>query len=202
MDLTSLSKLIVKQKFEGFELLGYETRNKYAILDEENNQVGFAAEQQKGILGWFMRQFLGHWRKFDVYFFDQDRKEFMRAHHPFRFLFQRFEISDSNGKYIGSLQQRFSILTKRFDVLDNNNNVILEMKSPIWKIWTFPFLYQGQEIARIEKKWTGFLAEAFTDKDTFLVSFGGQVLKNEERLIILASSIFVDLRYFEKKAGN
>lgn len=202
MDLTNFKKLVVKQKFEGFELFGVETRNKYAILDENKNQIGFAAEQEKGIFGWFMRQFLGHWRKFDVYFFDQDKKQFMRAHHPFRFLFQRFEITTPNRKYIGALQQRFSILTKRFDILDKNNNVILEMKSPIWKIWTFPFLYQGREIARIEKKWTGIMAETFTDKDTFLISFNEDNIGQEEKLIMLASSVFVDLRYFEKKAGN
>ena len=47
MDLNQFPKLFVKQKFEGFELLGYETRNKYTILDEQGEQVAFAAEQQK-----------------------------------------------------------------------------------------------------------------------------------------------------------
>lgn len=201
MKLSDFDKLIVKQRFEGFELLGYETRNKYEILDENQNKIGFAAEQQKGIFGWFMRQYFGHWRKYDVHFFDEFKKEFMFAHHPFRWIFQRFEIKDKEGKHIGALQQRFSILTKRFDILDKDENVILEMKSPFWKIWTFPFYYQGQEVSRIEKKWTGLLAEAFTDKDTFMVSYPHKNLTQEERLIILASSIFVDLQYFEKKAN-
>lgn len=200
MDFTSLKKIIVKQKFEGFELLGYETRNKYALLDENENQIGFAAEQGKGFFGFLLRQVLGHWRKFDVHFFDQNKQEFMIAHHPFRFFFQRFEIRDMSGKEIGALQQRFSILSKKFDVEDANGNVLLEMKSPIWKIWTFPFYYQGQEVARVEKKWTGLLAEAFTDKDTFSVNFGKDDLSNEEKMVILATSVFVDLQYFEKKS--
>lgn len=200
MDLTKFKKLIVKQRFEGFELLGYETRNKYAIIDENQNKIGFVAEQQKGFSGWLMRQFLGHWRPYDVHFFNEDKKEFMIAHHPFNFIFQRFEISDLDGNYLGALQQRFSILNKHFDVLDKNHNVILEMKSPLWKIWTFPFLSRGREVARIEKKWTGLLAEAFTDKDSFLVSYSSEI-NQDERMIILASSIFVDLQYFERKAN-
>lgn len=202
MDLSHLNQLIVKQRFEGFELLGYETRNKYAILDDQGNDIAFAAEQQKGIMGFLLRQFLGHWRKFDVHFFDKNKQEFMLAHHPFKILFQRFEITNNEGKNIGALQQRFALLSKKFDVLDERGNVIMEMRSPLWKIWTFPFFRRGQEVARVEKKWTGLLAEAFTDKDTFKVSFGQSDLTTNERLIILATSVFIDLQYFERKSSN
>lgn len=199
MDILSLNKVIVKQHFEGFELLGYETRNKYAIMDENKNKIGFAAEQQKGIFGFLLRQFLGHWRSFDVHFFDVNKKEFLVARHPFRFFFQRFEIYE-DGRFLGALQQRFSIFRKKFDVLDERETVLMEMNSSFLQFWTFPFRKRGQEIARIEKKWTGLLAEFFTDKDTFLVSFDSPGLMREEKMIILASSIFVDLQYFERKA--
>ena len=201
MQLTGYKSLVIKQKFEGLELLGYESRNKYAIMDENENKIGFAAEQQKGILGFLLRHLLGHWRKFDVHFFNEDKNEFMSAHHPFRFFFQRFEITDIAGEYQGALQQRFSILNKKFDVLDKNHQVIFRMRSPFWKIWTFPFFRHGDEVARVAKKWTGLMAEAFTDKDTFVVEYANHSLNQEERLLILATSIFIDLQYFERKAS-
>lgn len=202
MELSKFKKLLVHQIFEGFELLGYETRNKYEIHDENENKVGFAAEQGKGFLGFIFRQMLGHWRKFDIHFFDENRQEFMIAHHPFRFYFQRLEVKTAEGRYLGALQKRFSIITKRFDLLDERDQVILEMSSPIWKIWTFPFYYRGNEVARVEKKWGGLLAEAFTDKDKFSITYNDQTLSEEKRMIILASSLFIDLQYFEKKANN
>lgn len=201
MDLLNYKNLFIKQKFEGFELLGYETRNKYAIMDEKQNKIGFAAEQQKGIFGFFMRQFLGHWRTFEVHFFDESKNMFMLAKHPFRFLFQRFEVYYKD-QYIGSLQQRFSILNKKFDILDPQENLLFQMKSPIYRLWTFPFLKNEREVARIEKKWTGLMAEMFTDKDTFQINLDSTELSQNERLIMLASSIFIDLQYFERKSGR
>lgn len=200
MDLKNFPKLIVKQKFEGFELLGYETRNKYTILDEAGEQVAFAAEQQKGILGFLLRQMLGHWRIFTVSFFTKDKEEFLTAQHPFRIFFQRFEIYHM-GEPIGALQQKFGLLTKKFDIEDKNGNVVLEMRSGFLKFWTFPFLKNGMEVAKIQKKWGGGFTEFFTDKDTFLIDYGTNELANEIKLIILASSIFVDLQYFEAKAN-
>lgn len=201
MDLTKHNKLLVHQAFEGFELLGYETRNKYQILDEEQKQIGFAAEQQKGILGFLMRQFLGHYRSFHIGFFNVDREHLFDAHHPFRIFFQKLEVAEPSGKVIGTVQQRFALLSKKFDVNDSNGKTLMSVSSPIWKIWTFPFLRQDKEVAKIEKKWSGFLSEAFTDKDKFLVSYNSDCLNESERKVILAASIFVDLQYFEKKAN-
>ena len=42
----------------------------------------------------------------------------MTARHPFRLFFQRLEVFDEAGVFVGAIQQRFSILTKRFDVQD------------------------------------------------------------------------------------
>ena len=77
--------------------------------------------------------------------------------------------------------------------------VVLEMRSGLFRIWTFPLFRAGQEVARIEKKWGGVLREAFTDADTFLTTFTPAV-RGVERALILAAAVFVDLQYFEKKA--
>lgn len=142
--------------------------------------------------------FLGHWRRFDIAFFDGARQEAFRAHHPFRFFFQRLEVS-SGGRLVGALQQRFAFFTKRFDVLDANGNVVFEMKSGLFKLWTFPFFRGGQQVAVIEKKWGGSLTELFTDKDSFRVVFDPS-LTAEQRMLVLAAAVFVDLQYFERKA--
>lgn len=190
--------LFVRQKRELAEFFGFETRNKYAISTPDRQEVLYAAEQRSGLLGMLAMYLLGHWRTFDIAFFDGARHEVFRAHHPFRVFFQRLEVS-SQGRLVGAIQQRFSVFTKRFDVLDANGNLLFEMKSGLFKLWTFPFFKGGQQVAVVEKKWSGVFNELFSDKDNFRVSFGPG-LSIDERMLVLSAAVFVDLQYFERKA--
>jgi uncharacterized protein YxjI len=195
------SRLIIVQRHELAELLGFETRNKYEIFDENKQPVGFAAEQQKGLLGFLLRYFLGHWRRFNIQIFDAGRQPIVNANHPFRFFFQRLEIFETGGRLLGAVQQRFSVFSKKFDVQDSRGNVLLEVRSPVWRIWTFPFFRNGRQVASVSKKWSGGLVELFTDKDRFLIEFSDPNLSEDERHLILVSALFIDLQYFEHKAG-
>lgn len=199
IDLQNHKNLFVRQVREIGEWIGFETRNKYEILDSEQRKVAFAAEQSKGILGFLLRQYLGHWRKFDVYFYTPERQLFMIAHHPFRWFFSRIEIKDKDGRYLGAIQKRFSILTKRFDVENTKGLVVMEVASPIWKFWTFLFKHQGRQIAAVHKKWSGVFSEVFTDRDNFMVEFTSPDLNPDERKLVMASAVFIDLLYFEMK---
>ena len=201
MNLDAQGEVYVVQRKELAELFGVETRNKYELLDGTGAPLGFAAEQGKGLLATLARMFMGHWRTFELTVFDELRRPFLRALHPFRFFFQRLEISDASGRFLGALQQRWAFFSKRFDVIDAQGTVLLEMRSGLFKVWTFPFFRGEAEVARIEKKWSGLLVEAFTDADRFRIQFGGRVSPLERRLL-LAAALFVDLQYFEQKAKN
>jgi uncharacterized protein YxjI len=192
-------QLVVRQRHEIAELFGYETRNKYEILDTEGGQIAFAAEQNKGIFNFLFRQYFGHWRKFDVNFFTPQRELFLVAHHPFRFFFERIEVRDAMGIYLGAIQKRWAFLSKKFDLEDDQGRVFLEVSSPFWRLWTFTFKLQGKVKALVKKKWSGILFEAFTDKDTFLIEFMDPTLNEPSRRVVLASAIFIDLSYFERK---
>jgi uncharacterized protein YxjI len=198
--LAALPTLIVRQRFELAEMFSIETRNKYAIEGEGGEAIGFAAEQQKGVAGFLLRQVLGHWREFEIQFFDLQRQPVLSAIHPFRIFFQRLEVKDAQGRRLGAIQQRFSLLSKRFDVENSTGRAILEVRSPLWRLWTFVFMRGSVEAARIEKKWAGLLSEGFTDKDNFRIQFGRVSL--EERQLLLAAAIFIDLQYFEDKGGD
>lgn len=198
--LAAQKSLIIQQRRELAELIGFETRNKYEIRTESESVIGFAAEQQKGIFGFLLRQFLGHWRSFEIYVFDNQRQLAFVAKHPFRIFFQRIEVHSPTGQLIGTIQQRFGILNKKFDLSGGRHELLFEMRSPIWRIWTFKFFRKGQEYARIEKKWAGLLNEAFTDKDLFRIDFSHASLSADEKALLLCAGIFIDLNYFEHKA--
>ncbi|MFN7684877.1 MAG: phospholipid scramblase-related protein [Oligoflexia bacterium] len=209
-ELKNASHILVRQRRELAELFGFETRNKYSIELESGQTIGFAAEQQKGLLGFLLRQFLGHWRRFHFFIFDDSKVPILRAKHPFRFLFKRIELYAmdfaKNETLAGAIQQRFAILSKRFDIEGPDGRVLFEVRSPFFKIWTFPVkkteLGQTREVARITKKWKGLLAEAFTDTDLFKIEFLDPTLGEQERALMTAAGLYVDLQYFERKAGN
>jgi len=194
------SELMVVQRRELAELFGFETRNKYSI-EVNGAPFAFAAEQGKGGLAFLARMFLGHWRPFEIHFFDNARKLVLRAVHPFRFFFQRLEVYGADGRVLGAIQQRWSFFSKTFDVSDATGRVILHVSSPLWRPWTFAFERDGQELARVEKKWTGALTEIFTDADRFRILFQSPQLGLDERALVLAAALFIDLQYFEQKAS-
>lgn len=193
----------VFQRKEIAELFGFETRNKYAIELENGEPIGFAAEQGKGAWGIILRQLLGHWRPFFIQVFDQQKNPAYVAEHPFRFFFQRLEVKRAiDGKRIGTIQQRFGIIHKKFDILDERGKLIMHMHAPIWKLWTFPILKGDYEVALILKKWSGVLKEVFTDTDSFTIEFKSKQLTLAEKEMILLATLFIDIIFFEGKASN
>lgn len=192
--------VLVSQRTELAEFFGFETRNKYELKHEDGAGIGFVAEQGKGVLGFLFRQFLGHWRRFNLNFYNRNKELVFTARHPFRFFFQRFEIVALDGQVLGVLQQRFGILRKKFDLQNAYGGTLMKMRSGFLQFWTFPVFKKGSEVAVIRKKWSGIFKEAFMDADQFRVEFHTEQLTEQEKLLILASSIFVDLQYFEYKA--
>lgn len=198
--LATQSQVYVRQKKEIAELFGFETRNRYEVLGARGEPIGYVAEQQKGFLGALLRQTLGHWRSFTLHFYDAQRRLRWTAEHPFRWFFQELQVLDASGHFIGSIRRRWSVFSKRFDVHDASGREVFSVSSPIWKMWTFPFLRGGSEAACIRKKWSGSLTEIFTDADNFQIDLGGT--SPSERVLILSACVYVDLMYFENKSGG
>ena len=197
--LEQLPSYFIRQRKELAELFGFETRNKYSAETEEGDQFAYIAEQQKGFLGFILRQYLGHWRSFTLHVFDRERSVVATANHPFRIYFTVLEVEDDAGQKIGSIERRFSIFGKHFDVISAHGDVLFSVRSPLWRIWNFPINKDGVQKATINKKWSGILKEAFTDVDNFQVEVLSH-LSFHERLLLMITAVYVDLVYFERKA--
>lgn len=199
--LGQTDQLGVVQRKEIFEFFGFETRNKYSVHMPDGREVAFCAEQGKGFLEAISRQMFGHWRGFELHMFDAARQPIMTADHPFRFFFQRLTVKDGRGRILGAIQRRWGVFTKSFDVHDASGRVIFNVRSPFWKVWTFKFFRGGRQLAAVEKKWSGFLTEMFTDADRFGVSFDPS-LPPHERALVLFAAVYIDILYFENKQGG
>jgi uncharacterized protein YxjI len=194
--------LHVQQVFEGLELLGFETWNKYRILDQDSHPLAYAAEQKAGIGGMIMRQFLGHWRTFKVSIFNERKEEVYLLNFPFRWFFKTLFVSESKGRIIGRLEQRFAFFRKKFDVYDTRGNLVANINSSFFKFWTFEFFHHNQSLGKVQKKWSGVLSEMFTDKDNFVVTYSDPNLTADVKALMLATCLMVDIIYFEQKGKS
>lgn len=196
--LLSSQRLHVEQVLEGFEIvLGWETKNKYRIFDENKRPLAYAAEQSRGILSSLARQVFGHWRAFEVIIFNDHRQPIYKIQFPFRWFFKTLYLEELEGRRIGHLQQRFAILRKKFDVHGDHGRVIARINSPFFKLWTFEFKFRSKKLGTVQKKWAGVLNEFFTDKDNFIVSFADPDLDADTRALMLSTCLMVDIVYFE-----
>lgn len=199
--LVEADMLQVKQVMEGLELIGLETRNKYKI-HAGNLDVAFAAEQSTGFGGTILRQILGHWRSFSVTIFDEKRAPIFKLDFPFRWFFKTLFVTDTQGRKVGHLQQRFAIFRKKFDVFDANGMLVAKINSSFFRFWTFEFEDKGRVIGKIQKQWAGILSEAFTDKDNFVISFKNPNLTTDMKVLMLSTCLLVDIIYFENNKAS
>lgn len=193
-------RLHVQQVREGFEIvLGWETRNKYQILDEHEIPLAYAAEESTGLSGTIFRQIFGHWRSFKVIVFNQKKERMYELDFPFRWFLKTLTVKDAMGNKIGLIEQRLAFFRKKFDLYGENGRKIARINSPFFKFWTFE-MYRGPEkIGTILKKWSGTFSEVFADRDNFVVTFADRNLPAKTKVLMLSTCLMVDIVYFERK---
>jgi uncharacterized protein YxjI len=200
--LNEANHLRVMQLWEGFELLGFETRNKYQINSNNETNIAFAAEQSTGLGGAMMRQIFGHWRSFKVTIFDQGKTPVYQLNLPFRWFFKTLYVSEANGRRIGHLQQKFAIFRKKFTVYNVNGELVAHINSSFFRFWTFEFENRGRVIGKIQKQWSGMLSEVFTDKDNFLITFRNENMSTDMKALMLSMCLLIDIIYFENNQAG
>jgi hypothetical protein len=109
-------------------------------------------------------------------------------------------IASERGEGAGDFLVRFSWVRRRLDLEGPGGRPLARLVGPLLHPWTFRLLAGPaggeREVGRIEKRWSGLLTETFTAADTFLVTLprGDPDL----RKLVLAASILIDFRWFER----
>ena len=192
--------LFIQQKKNWVEIIvDFETANRYAIMDESQNILGMIAEEGGGFITTIKRMIFRSHRGFDAKVVDNAGKILLSLTRSFFFFFSDLWVT-SETRPVGSVHRRFGIIYKKYDLRDATGQTFATIKSPIWRLWTFPIsdtrgLLQGAEVT---KRWGGLLKEAFTDADTFKVDFGNGPLTPQQRAILFAAAISIDFDFFEK----
>jgi len=202
--IETADQYFVRQKKEWTEIIvDFETKNQYTILDPEKNELGTISEVSSGIGGFLKRNFFGSHRSLDIRVHDIDGSPVLRMARDFFFLFSSLDVTAEGGAKLGSVERRFGILYKKYDLHDEHGRCFAEIRSPRWRIWTFPVKHRsGVGEAEISKKWGGALREIFADADTFRVAIENGNWSTTERWVLFAAAISIDFDFFENNQGS
>lgn len=197
--VVSADALVVRQQREVTEVFtNLETKNRYEIQLPGGSTVLYASEQGDGAMAFLTRNFLNTKRPFHIRLEDTSGRTAMSVHRPWRWIFSSLDVIDGSGMALGSIQQRFSVFSRRFSVLDPSGRELAVLHGPMLRPWTFRVLVGEQEVGKITKEWSGMLREAFTDADTFGVQFGPG-MDPQLRSLALAATFLIDFLYFEHR---
>lgn len=200
--LASQPQLSLKQRREWVEILvDFETRNQYAVYGAGGEELGTLAEQGGGLGRVLARFLLRSHRPLEAAACDRTGALVLRLHRPFFWLFSELNVEDSRGAPVGSVHRRFGILRRKYDLRDATGRSFARVRSPFWRIWTFPLRADDGREATIGKKWGGVLREVFADADTFGVDFSRASWSPEERAVIFAAAVSIDFDFFENNQG-
>lgn len=210
--LGMIDQVIIKQKVELLEVFtGFETANKFAVLNSMGQDIFFAAEDSNCCV----RNCCGPIRPFGMKIMDNSGREVMFIDRPlkcdncwFPCCLQTMEIMAPPGTTIGYVIQEWSILYPKFRIENATHECVLRLEGPACR-WNFccgdvvfkVLSKDGRvEVGRITKHWSGLLKEAFTDADNFGISFPMDLDCNI-KAVLLGAAFLIDFMFFEKQ-GN
>jgi len=214
--MTQIDQLLVKQQVELLEVVsGFETNNKYKIKNSLGQNVYYAVEDTDCCT----RQCCGPMREFNMKVFDNANNEVIHLYRPFRctlcccpcFL-QEIEVQSPPGTPIGYVIQKWSICTPgckpQFEITDAQRNPILKIEGPLCVIaccmdvdFKVLALDGVTEVGKVTKQWGGIVKEAFTDADTFGITFPMD-LDVKAKATMLGAVMLIDFIYFESNQNN
>jgi hypothetical protein len=197
--LGPVTGLVISQKKEWGEILtGFETKNKYVVLDQQGNELYLAVEEGGSTL---LRWFLKAWRPFEISVRRFGQQPVIRVVRPFRVYFHELKVYGPNGETLGAIKREFALLRRIYSVLDPYGKRIFQLFGPILHPWTFEIRDHSQEYGKITKKWSGLAKESFTDADNFGVAFPGD-WPIERKALFLGAVFLIDFVHFENTGKN
>ncbi|KAJ5794698.1 hypothetical protein N7457_001297 [Penicillium paradoxum] len=89
------SGIVIQRQIEMMNIMiGFEQANKYVIMDAQGNQIGWMAEQEKGLANTMSRQWFNTHRSFVTHVFDRQENEVLRFHRPFSWINSKIHVYD------------------------------------------------------------------------------------------------------------
>jgi len=159
----------------------------FDIVDSVGRQRGSAAQEAA---------VMNAARRFAVFSYPAQQLAFT-LYRKFGF-FSEAIVQGARGEPLGVVKQRFSLLRRRYDLLDGAGQLFATINGSLLKRWSFAILDRaGQQCSEISKPYAGYTEEVVTEARRFKVDFMNHHWTLPQRAVILAAAVNIDFDVFE-----
>ena len=173
----------------------FKAANNFDIYDPSTgNVIMECREPNLGIFTKLLR-FTDYKRMtpFDIQVTTPDGERVVRIQRGISLFLSKIEVRDQDNNLIGGFKQKFFSIGGKFDVLDQNDQVVCQLQGK-WTGWDFYFRSDEKEFAHVSKKWAGLGKELFTSADNYVLEIANDIPKNDDsRKLILAAVMCIDM---------
>lgn len=175
-----------------------ELRNQYTLTDDEGREIGKVEQAKQSPLAFILRlaSSLDVVLPVTLHVTGTDGRVELRLHKPW-FAFS-VKVSDGEGRALGAVTKKVRLGKAVFNIADASAREVGVLKAENWRARDFRFEDPaGSEVARVTKKWRGLLTEAFSDADSYAVTFNDRA-DVATRQLALAAALAVDITMKQK----
>jgi len=195
-ELAPVQGFLIDQSFEAVEAFtGIETRNRYDIRTSAYDSLFWGVEDRGSIVA---RILLGGWRPFEITVRSLIDEPVLTLRSPFRRFFHEATITGAAGEPLGTVQRRFGVLRRRYEVRDAADGGTYQLTGTVLHPWTFDVLRDGARCGRIVKRWSGLFRESSGDADRFEADFP-QDWPERHKALLLGAALLLDSAHFENR---
>jgi uncharacterized protein YxjI len=173
----------------------FKAANNYDIYDPESGKIIMhCREDNLGFLTKLFR-FTDYKRMtpFDVRISTPDGQQVVRVTKGVNVFLSKVDVMDDRDSHVGGFKQKLFSIGGAFDVRDTNDQTLCSLKGK-WTGWDFSFMAEGQQLARVTKKWAGLGKEMFTSADNYILEISDDVQPdNPVRQLIMAAVMCIDM---------
>jgi uncharacterized protein YxjI len=182
-DVVDHSALVITRGVEwGTVLLGFEQANRYTVYSQTGEVVAHLLEEEGSIGRTIGRQLLRTRRPFTATVLNPSGDQIIfRLRRPAYLISSTIYIEDGEGNRVGEVQQSWHLWRRRYDLFLNQQQ-FAAVDSPLLA-WEFELKDRhGDTLALIDRNFSGFGKELFTDAGRYVIHFGGSPQEAAEQI--------------------
>ena len=171
----------------------FKLSNSYRVYNSQGEEIGAIQEHKSFwhiLLGFFMSNSM---LPFELRLLTDDGRNIACLKRGMTFFMSRVRIFDENNDFIGSFQQKFTLMKSKFTLSDNLGHLMATIQGD-WKAWIFTITdANGQQIGVVNKKWAGMAKELFTTADKYIVNISPALQDEKTRMAITTVAAAIDM---------
>jgi len=166
------SALVVTRELEwGTLVLGFEQANRYTIRNADGAVVAYLAEETTTLASAVSRQLLRRRRPFVATLLNPAGDVIFRVRRPIYLINSNTVVEDAFGAVVGEIKAVWHLYRRQYDLFLHKQQ-FGSVRSGLLA-WEFEVMDEGgQPLARVDRNFTGFARELFTDYGCYAVHFG------------------------------